>query len=97
MTLQQRGLASEAAWATHLGIRQGDVLVDALVVVDGVLQVLQLRGEVHLAAGFAPRIHIAHVLGRLQKKTDRPCLSMAIHKSGGFVTWFRNNSGGERF
>lgn len=51
----------EELWA-HLGVSKSDMLVHALVVVDSILQVLKLRGQVHLAAGLAPRVHVAHIL-----------------------------------
>lgn len=38
----------------YLRVGSGDVLVQALVVVDGVLQVLQLGGQIHFAARLAP-------------------------------------------
>lgn len=38
------------------------MLVKALVVMDSVFKVLQLRGQVHLAARFAPRVNVTHVL-----------------------------------
>lgn len=46
----------------YLRIGSSDVFVKALVMVDGIFQVLQLRGQVHLAARLAPRVHITHVL-----------------------------------
>jgi hypothetical protein len=39
------------------------VLIDPLMVMNGIFQILQLRGKVYLTAGFAPRVHVAHVLG----------------------------------
>lgn len=54
-------LASKLA-RRYLRVRRRDVFVQALVMVYGVFQVLQLGGQIHLAACFAPGVHVAHVL-----------------------------------
>lgn len=46
----------------YLRVGSGDVLVQALVVVDGVFKVLQLGGQIHLTTRLAPRVHVTHVL-----------------------------------
>lgn len=45
-----------------LGVRGGNVFIQPLVMVDGVLQVLELRGQLSLSACLAPRLHFTHVL-----------------------------------
>lgn len=42
----------------YLGVRLGDLLVQALVAVDGQLQLLHLRREPSFAADFAPGLHL---------------------------------------
>lgn len=46
----------------YLRVGSRDVFIQALVVVDGVLKVLQLGGQIHLAARLAPGVHVTHVL-----------------------------------
>lgn len=46
----------------YLGVRLGDLLVQALVAVDGELQLLHLRRQPALAADFAPGLHLRQEL-----------------------------------